>query len=256
MDGEKVAAQIAQSEARLNQRLDGLKPDPIAKIAPGLFVLLGAIIAALAGYFTQRAKLNADEKLSRRTAAREAVAAIMDFRSRQLNEFYAPIRALQGQGLEIRNQLYSQLLANTKAGYTFYSKPDPLAATGESLWFKHAGVDKPFRMIEDMTMLQQHPQLMPLVDEIIKAGDATTKVIMEHGGLALPDNDKLTQMLGGFLAHHAILKQVRETASSQAVVTYTATYPRGFDKVILDDFKKLADELRAWKNSADSLIST
>src|SRR5436190_6862440 len=85
-ESELILAEIAESEGRLNHRLDSLKPDPSAKWMPGIFVLLGALIASGAGFLTQRAKLNADDRLSRRTSGRTAIADIMDFRSRQLNE--------------------------------------------------------------------------------------------------------------------------------------------------------------------------
>jgi hypothetical protein len=251
-----IRVEIAKSESRLSERIASLKPDQSAKWMPGIFVALGALIAAIAGFLTQRAKLSAEDRLSRRTAGRQAIADIMDFRSRQLNEFYAPIRALLGQGLAIRNQLYDQLLANPLAGSTFYYKAESIAATGQSLWFKHAGVDKPFRMIDELRLLHaQFPQLMPLVDQILETGDATAKLIREHGGLALPDNDKLTEMLGAFLAHHAILKQIRASVASPTVIAYTAIYPRGFDRVIKEDFEKLAGELNTWQSSARALVS-
>lgn len=255
-ESERVLVEIARSEARLNHRLDSLKQDPSAKWMPGMFVLLGALIAAGAGFLTQRAKLTAEERSSSRSSGRAAIADIMNFRSRQLNEFYAPIRALQGQGLAIRNQLYDQLLANPLTNYNFYQKPDKIAANNWSLWYIHAGVDKPFRMIDDLKLLNQcFPQLMPLVKEIVLTGDATAKLIREHGGYALPENDKLTDMLGAFLAHHAILKHLYDTVSTPTTVAYTAVYPRGFDKAIKEDFEKLAGELREWKSSAHALAA-
>lgn len=256
IEGDRLTAEFAASEARLAQRIAQLKPEPAPKSTSGWYVVLGALIAAATGYLTQRAKVSADDRLSRRTSGRQVIADIMTFRSRQLNEFYAPLRALLGQGLGIRNQLYDQLLANPLAGYNFYLKGEAIAATGQSLWYTHGGVDKPFRMIDDLGLLnQQLPHLLPLVDEILKANDAAAKVILEHGGLALPDNDKLTDMLGAYLAHHAILKQIRATVSCPVVVKYTKIFPRGFDKVIQQDFEKLADELRVWQNSAQALAA-
>lgn len=255
LESHRLSAEIAASEARLAQRIDHMKP--ASAPSSGWFVLLGALIAAGAGYSSQRAKASADDRLARRNAGHQAIADIMAFRSRQLNEFYSPLRALLGQGLGIRKQLYDQLLENQLLGYNFYYKGEPIAATGQSLWYAHAGVDKPFRMIDDLRLLNQElPHLIPLVDEILKANDAAAKVILQHGGLALPDNDNLADMLGAYLAHHAILRHIRDTLASPTAAVYTSIFPRGFDKVIQQDFKKLAGELRVWQSSAQALAST
>ena len=38
--------------------------------------------------------------------------------------------------------------------------------------------------------------------------------------------------------------------------TYTAIYPRGFDKVIKKDFDTLVQELREWRDSAKALAAS
>lgn len=253
---DRTTTEIARTEGQLVRPISSLNANLGASWMSGFFVLLGALIATGAGYLTHRAKIKADDLLSRRASGRQAIADIMDFRSRQLNEFYSPIRSLQGQGLAIRNQLYNQLIANPLPDYNFYYKREELAATGDSLWYTHGAIDKPFRLIDELKLLNDElPQLMPLVDEIIKSGEATAKLIIEHSGLALPENEKLTEMLGDFLAHHAIIKQIRGSVTSPTLIVYTATYPRGFDKVIKDDYDELVKELRAWKDLADELAS-
>ena len=250
-DMARINEALQRSEKRIYARLEALKPGLFDK----LLGLIGAVIGAAAAILLQFIKNRADDRAWVRSSGLSGVASIMEFRSRQLNEFYAPLRALHAQGLGIRNELYRQLKEANVPGVEFRYVTEAIAATGQSLWVKYDGKDKPFRFIDDLELVRNHfPQLMSMVDQIIEVGNKSSKLIQTRAGLALPENQKLTEMLGSFLAHHAILKKIREAVGKGENVTYTAAYPRGFDKLIADDCTRLTTQLQEWEDLSRKML--
>ena len=148
------------------------------KALPAVFGVLGAVIASCGAYLLQRQRLAFDQREARRTAGTTALAEIKNFRSRQLNEFYAPLEALLRQVVVLRDELYERMKANPIAGVSFKSKQDPAAVTGYSLWVYRESTVVPFRLIDEMRFLHHHyPQLMPNVAEMVRINGLIVKLL-------------------------------------------------------------------------------
>lgn len=262
---QHIAELIASSNERLSREIAAVRPSPADKWLPAIFgvagTLLAAAIAAAAAIWLQKQKLAYDRKAAERATADKAMAEIMAFRGRQLNEFYAPLEALLRQSLVLRDEFYDRLLAkDAPAGIEFQWREDPLASTGRSLWMT-TGPDtcSPFRLIDQMGFLYTYyTQLMPNVGEVVRIGDLVVAHVHARIGLVRHDSSELNTKLGIYLAHQSVLKEVYENVvSSKGTVSpagYTAAYPRGLDKLVQADCQVLRDELAEWEKTVSQWI--
>jgi len=90
---------------------------------------------------------------------------------------------------------------------------------------------------------------MPLVHEI-GIGVTMATLIDAKGGMAL-NSDRLTTLLGRYLAHFSILRDVAEKADKNlnvlATLRYNVAYPVELDSALAEDMKTITDEIDAWK---------
>lgn len=250
----RVLAQQAEQAQQLREQIDMLRPKPWDKWLPAIFGLLGTIVGAVSGYCLQKQRLRFDRRAARQAAGIKEVSEIKQFRSRQINEFYAPLQALLKQGLVVRNEMYGRLLASNVPGVTFTRITDEKAAVGWSLGIQRAGGEvKPFRLIDEMSVLQQsYPHLMGNVGESVRINDLIVKLVHEKVGLVLHENSELSQQLGILLAHQSVLKDVYRAvttlgASSPPIPEYTTTFPRDLQRLVQEDCDKLRNELKQWQ---------
>jgi hypothetical protein len=254
---ERQRAQTQMIERQYDQtqkQIATLRPSIWDKSLPAIFGVLGAVIASCGAYLLQRQRLAFDQREARRTAGTTALAEIKNFRSRQLNEFYAPLEALLRQVVVLRDELYERMRANPIAGVNFKSKQDPAAATGYSLWVVRGSTEVPFRLIDEMQFLHHHyPQLMPNVAEMVRINSLIVKLLHKSIGLVLHESVELSQKLGIFLAHQSVLEEVFKTVSSVSGAPlnlgYSTTYPRGLDALVKCDCDKLRNELEQWERT-------
>lgn len=258
---QKVIAQQVQQAEQLNrqhevmkQQIELLRPKPWDKWLPAFFGLIGALLGSVVAFAMQRQRLRFDRRAARQAAGIKEVSEIKQFRSRQLNEFYAPIQALLKQGLVVRNELYGRLLAKEVEGATFSKIPDQIAAQGWSLGIQHVGNEcKPFRLIDEMSFLQHaYPQLMGNVGETVRINSLIVKLVHEKVGLVLHENAELSQQLGIFLAHQSVLEDVYKSVTTQGTALaltpgYTTTFPRDLQRLVQVDCDKLRNELKDWQ---------
>lgn len=258
---KKVIAQQVQQAEQLNrqhevmkQQIELLRPKPWDKWLPAFFGLIGALLGSVVAFAMQRQRLRFDRRAARQAAGIKEVSEIKQFRSRQLNEFYAPIQALLKQGLVVRNELYGRLLAKEVEGATFSKIPDQIAAQGWSLGIQHVGNEcKPFRLIDEMSFLQHaYPQLMGNVGETVRINSLIVKLVHEKVGLVLHENAELSQQLGIFLAHQSVLEDVYKSVTTQGTALaltpgYTTTFPRDLQRLVQVDCDKLRNELKDWQ---------
>jgi hypothetical protein len=248
---------LEQQHEQTRLQIAAVAPSTWDKILPALFAMAGALIASAGAYFLQRQRLLFDQRASRQSAGTDAVSEIKNFRSRQLNEFYAPLEALLKQGIVLRDELYNRLQANPMPGTTFTQIPNPLSGSGYSLWVQRAGQNNiPFRLIDEMPYLQaHHVHLMPNVAEIVRINSLIVKLLNKKIGLVLHDSVDLSHKLGIFLAHQSVLEEVFKTVSTTGTTVqlgYSTAFPRGLDKLVNDDCTKLRVELAQWQRVVES----
>jgi small-conductance mechanosensitive channel len=260
-------AEQAKEGARANQaikdQLESLRPSFVDKALPAfigfLASLVGALVGAWVAYRLQIQRLDYDRQAARQTAGVKELSDIKQFRGRQLNEFYAPLEALLKQGLIVRNELYTRLLATNDPNVSFSKMPDPQAANKWSLGIQRKGEQmRPFRLLNDLPVLHAtFPDLMGTVGETVRINKLIVKLVHEKVGLVLHKNIELSQQLGTFLAHQTVLVAMYSSVKKGGLATppkYTTTFPRDLQRLVTKDCEKLRKELEDWETEVSGWI--
>jgi hypothetical protein len=256
---------VQDSEHRLTARIDASTPSLWNQLWPALAGVLGALLGALAGawgaHFTQRSRIAHELSAAQREVAHRAKADMMVLRSRQLHEFYGPLRARLKQSFELRQELYAQLKRHADSSVVWTEQDDPLASAGQSLWLScDSSEPRPFRLIDELPLIRSRfAQLVPHVGEIVGISDHIAALIHERIGLVRAGNEKLSDMLGKYLAHHSVLREAfaraAGTTPAPPVTGYTAVFPRGLDHALEEDYQWLQKELASWEASVDTWLA-
>lgn len=256
---------VQDSEQRLTARIDASTPSLWSQLWPaltGVFgALLGALIGASGAHFTQRSRIAHELSAAQREVAHRAKSEMMAFRSRQLHEFYGPMRARLTQSFELRQELYAQLTRHPDASIEWTYREDALASAGQSLWLSIDGSEpRPFRLIDELSLIvSRYSHLLPHVREIVGISDLIAALIHERIGLVRAGNKELSDMLAKYLAHHSVMREAfertKDGASAAPVTGYSAVFPRGLDRVLETDFRWLQSELANWEASVDEWLS-
>lgn len=263
---ENIKAQKKEIDAtkiNINNSLQDLKKDISAlkiswweKLIPAGLGLIGVLVGtSLSGWFSvisQKRQLVESQKAALREAANDELAKLADFRSKQLNEFYAPISFMLQRTGVVRNQLCRMLLESSRGKQKFFFKKENGV---EHLYLKEEGGERAFRLIHDMhEIVTDFPIVLPLVGEIVNIGEQISKLIYDKGGLAKSDNTHLSEALGEYLGHYSILREIYSNAINSpdklTQVKYSMAYPRVLDKLLKKDAEELTEYIGKWEKSA------
>ncbi|MGO1000121.1 hypothetical protein [Lysobacter sp. CA196] len=215
----------------------------------------------MAAYLLQRARLRFDRESAFQKAGVEAISVIKSFRSRQLNEFYAPLQALLKQSHVLRDELYQRLRAAPPPGVGLEMRDEEKAFSGSSLYIQHPGMDfKPFRLIDEMSFIQkQCPHLVPNVAAIVAVNDHVAKLLLDKIGLVRPESSELSGVLGQFLAHKSILDEIvgaaSQAGSKATPLGYTTAFPRNLNALVAADCEWLRSDLALWEQQATAWMT-
>lgn len=252
-----IRLKLQQSEERLLKELNGLQVSLWEKLIPAGMGVLGVLIGTgLGGWFSflsQKRQLESANKES----AKEIIAHLMEFRSRQLNEFYAPMhflvhgtQKLHHQLLEVLNELSAKNAANDFELKIDDHKPI-LTVTSDA--------NNSFRLTQHMHLVAiRYDLAMPLVGEIVNIGEKISSLIIEKGGLAKTGSTDLADKLSAYLAHYSILKDVYKKAKKSptllASMKYNITFPSGLEKILKDDGDEIYNEISEWSRTAKKVL--
>jgi hypothetical protein len=247
------AKEQARASQALQDKVDALRPNFADKAVTGLIALFSALIGALSAFALQRQRLKYEERSARRSVGIKELSEIKQFRSRQLNEFYAPLETSLKQGLVVRNELYARLLATNDSSLKFGKVKDGRAAVGWSLTVaRPQKKPEPFRLLLDLNdIAQKFPDVMSTVGELMRINAQVVKLIHRKVGLVKHANTQLNELLGTYLAHQSVLNDVYKAiidGKPMAALTYTTTFPRGLQQLVTEDCNELRNELKQWED--------
>lgn len=251
---DKVNSELFLLSSELKKDISSLRLPWWEKFIPAFIGVMGVLIGSiLSGWFSNRSQsrqLIAAEFAANKATANEALSKITDFQSKQLNEFYAPIRFMLQRTGVVRQQLCEMLVEHPEGASKFYFKTE-----NNRTHLYLTSSDKPFRLIHEMhDLATKFPAVIPLVGEIIAIGDQISKLIYEKGGLAKADNFELSIALGKYLGHYSILKEIYSKAllnpQSLIEIKYSMGYPRELDNLLEKDAGELTRKITNWEISA------
>lgn len=255
-----TAADVRELQRALKADIAAVRPAWWERLIPAVSGLVGVLVGGLLGWLQQRRQLaltakmqqqqlQENERIGRARAGFESLSKVVDFQAKQVNEFYSPLRLMLRRSGGVRGQLTDQLQAKDPARFTYVREADGR----DHLFVVDADGSKTrFRLIEHMHELAtSHSELMPLVREIVNIGVTMTTLIDAKGGMAINESDRLNTLLGRYLAHFSILRDVTEKADKNpallAALRYSVAYPNELDSALEEDMTSLTNQIEAWK---------
>ncbi|QBN85513.1 hypothetical protein EBA17_01095 [Xanthomonas oryzae pv. oryzae] len=244
-----MRSELDASELRLRQFIqDSRATGWLEKLWPALLGLFGVLVGGGMNIWLHGKQRLATEKANRASAAFEAQTQIIEYRSRQAHEFYYPLLLTLQRSAGVRRQICDHLHAKSPSRFRFHEEADGQ----EHLFLYDPSKSEPvrFRLIEAMHELaKQHPETLPMVNEIVSIGEQMSTLIHDKGGLVLSSNAALTASLGRYLAHFSILREVArkaENPSSLEGISYNILYPNELDGQLQSDIVFLQKSIGDW----------
>jgi hypothetical protein len=265
-DVQTLREDVARLRATLQADIAGVRPIWWERMIPAFIGLAGVLVGGLITWRLQRRQLELSERLhavqlketeriGQAKAGHEALSKQIEYQTRRINEFYSPFRFMLRRSGGVRNQLCDQLRQANPQRFVFVTEAD-----GREHLFvvEPNGTQIRFRLISHMHELAtQYPHLLPLVNEIVSIGKTMSDLIDTKGGLAVNNNDGLTTLLGTYLAHYSILRDVTDKANKDpmvlATVKYNVAYPNALDAALDSDMAALNTEVEEWRRLSQTM---
>lgn len=258
--------EIADSKSDTIAAIKESQPSWWERFIPPAVAFLGILVAGIWGAVNlgrqmrhglslQQQQLTETERIGRAKSAFDALAKISEYQFKQLNEFYSPLLLLLHQVSGVRKQLCDQLIEASPDRFVYVEEPDER----EHLYVRLPdGQKKRFRLVEHLrTIAGSHAQLLPLVEEIVGIGEQMVELIRTKGGLSMAGNEELSRLLGRYLAHFSILRDVAKKAKEQpqllTSLTYNVSYPVELDEALKKDLRMLVERTTRWTELTESI---
>jgi hypothetical protein len=214
----------------------------LAAIAVGFLALLGQFY--LARQESKRAATAAEHavELARQEAHLRQQEKLLDFRLKQMETFYAPMRALLTQTRGLYDKMGLELIQDDPKRYRWKASSDPN--------YRRVEVHQPdgswagFRLLDQFPAVKKNPRALALADQVLTIGKEIIAIITQHAGLASGD---LLDLLGQYMSHYAILSAIRNEHR-------TEPYPPGFHEMGYYP-RELDDQIAAGYREVANLIS-
>jgi len=248
-------ADVSASETRLMQAIRENKPGWLEKLLPAVLGFAGVFFGSAINARSQSKQRASAERANRADAAFGAQTKIIEYRSQQAHEFYYPLFLSLQRSSGIRRQLCDHLNAKDPLRFDFRHENDGK----DHLFIYDARSSSPirFRLIEAMHELAtQHPETLPMVNDIVEIGEQMSTLIHEKGGLVLATSETLTQVLGRYLAHFSILREVSKKAKNPqtlAGIRDNVLYPNDLEELLQKDIAFLQTSIAKWSEFSAEL---
>jgi hypothetical protein len=191
-------------------------------------------------------------RLAKDAALFKHAEQMMEFKLKQIQEFYGPLYAALRQSRGLYDKLLDQLVYDDPARY----QRTP-SATGDDYRLQvldKAGQWKDFRLVDQLPALKSNPRAMALVDAIVGLGKNMCEIIATRAGYAAENS---VELLGLYMAHHAILTAIRngpETEAFEPGRHKVGAFPYGLDDVIGDKYHELSNAIDQYGQAYDRAL--
>jgi hypothetical protein len=191
-------------------------------------------------------------RLAKDAALFKHAEQMMEFKQKQIQEFYGPLYAALRQSRGLYDKLLDQLVYDEPARYQ--RTPN---ATGDDYRLQvldKAGQWKDFRLVDQLPAIKSNQRAMALADAIIGLGKNMCEIIATRAGYAAENS---VELLGLYMAHHAILTAIRNGSETEAFEPgrhKVGAYPRALDQVIGDKYHELSKALDQYGQAYDRAL--
>jgi hypothetical protein len=210
----------------------------VTAIAVSFLALIGQFFLALRE--DRRAARAAERavELARQEALLRQQEKLLDFRLKQMETFYAPMRALLTQTRGLYDKMGLGLIQDDPKHYRWATSSDPNHHRVEV--HQPDGSWAGFRLLDQFPAVKKDPRALALADQVLTIGKELTGIITQHAGLASGD---LLDLLGQYMSHYAILSAIRNEPRTEPYPPgfhEIGYYPRELDDRIADGYREVA----------------
>jgi hypothetical protein len=256
---EELAHRIRLLEVRAAEKSESWYSTILVPLATAIIgsvvVLLSARLGRTGQESAARAAAEANATLARSAAADAKQMAkdaalfkhaeqMMEFKLKQIQEFYGPLYAALNQSKGIYDKLLDQLVNDEPTKYRKALNP-----TGNDYrWEVQDSMGKwqDFRLVDQLPAIKGNPRALALVDSNLDLGARMCEIISKCAGYAAED---LLEQLGQYMAHYAILKAIRNGTEKDAFEPgrhKIGAYPFGLDKNVGAKYHELSNEIGSY----------
>lgn len=259
---QDLTARILKLEVDAKAKADDGNGSRIAIIG-GTAAFLGVIVAGLLTLLTAHLTANRERQrmsiaavqqleLARQQAVFQQTEKLLEFRVKQLEEFYAPMFALLQQSTALYIKMCQQLSEDEPERYRSVAEPET-----NSFQMKvkaRDGTWKEFRLVDQLPAVKKNIKAYALAKGIIAIAGKTTAIISEHAGLATAD---LMNILGHYLAHYAILSEInngKETEPYEPLSHKVGYFPYDLSPKIGQGYRELSEFLDTYSKASKNML--
>jgi hypothetical protein len=236
----------------------------LAVIGASVIGIIGQLLAAkhaerLAGVeASRRERLAKDEASYRAQLARDEVLykeaeATVEFRMKQVQEFYAPIFALLRQSKILYDKMLDQLVADEPSRYRKVLKPEGGSFRWEVLDKNNSW--KGFTLLDQFPAVKKNPRALSLADKNLEVGARICDVISHRSGYA---SEGIVDMLGQFTAHHTILSTIRDGTEPEPFEpgwhSQLSYFPFGLDAKIHEEYHEISKSIDQFRSQSTRIL--
>jgi hypothetical protein len=191
-------------------------------------------------------------RLAKDAALFKHAEQMMEFKQKQIQEFYGPLYAALRQSRGLYDKLLDQVIYDEPARYR--TAPN---ATGDDYRLQvldSADQWRDFRLVDQLPAMKSNQRAMALVDAIVGLGKHMCEIIATRAGYAAENS---VELLGLYMAHHAILTAIRngpETEAFEPGRHKVGAFPRGLDNVIGDKYHELSNAIAQYGQAYDRAL--
>lgn len=252
-------SQLTERVNKLETQMAEKSATPFAVYAVVVAALITALAAVISSMITAKtqfrmaaAAAQQARELQRQQALFGHAEKILEFKLKQMQEFYAPMFALLGQSRGLYDKMLYELAETEPAKYRWAPKPDP---DNDRFQVKNKdGEWKAFRLLDQLPAVRGNSKAFALADRVLQIGEEMTRIITKHAGLASED---LIDLLGRYMAHYAIISTIHklgETEPYEPGWHKTGYFPRELDEKVGNGYRELSQFLAEYSNASKRLL--
>lgn len=247
---DELTYRVRMLELQNSQRSDKSEANHSVAIIGALAVIGASIV----GIFGQLLAAKHAAKLARKEALYKEAETAIEFRMRQVQQFYAPMFALLRQSKDLYDKTLEQLIEDDPSRYRKIAQ----AKGNDFRWevLDKAGQWQGFRLLDQFPAIKKNPKALALADKNLEIGAKICNVISRHAGCA---SEPIVDMLGQYTAHHVILSTIRDGAEIEPFEPgwhKVGYFPFGLDSKIAEEYHEISKSIDDFRKQSNRTLET
>lgn len=219
-----------------------------------LTVIASGILGTFGGLLVQSFVMRQQRKINMEQTQAEVSNSYVEWQLKQLSELYGPLRALLGQSSAMYRQMNRVLEATAPAMFRFKQEVgsnidnEVLEIYQNDQWTRFKTV------IHLGEVYGKNFGVEPYFDDVVDVGARVASLVRKKAGYAQPNDIRLIEVMGSYLAHYAVLSRLHKRAKDGEplqinIADEKATFPISFQELVNEGFDNINKEVLNWKRN-------